>query len=67
MHLSAPEGVGTDLTEVLNEDTRGFLLAIVNHRTAPIEQNHEALRVVLPETLASAELRDQFFRQFAQP
>jgi hypothetical protein len=34
---------------------------------ALIEQHFETLRAVLPEMLVNPEIRDQFYRQFAQP
>jgi AcrR family transcriptional regulator len=67
MRLSAPEKVGTKLTEALNKDARDFLLAIARHRMALIEQTYETLQAVLPEMLVNAELRDQFYREFVQP
>ncbi|MGD8968481.1 MAG: TetR/AcrR family transcriptional regulator [Anaerolineae bacterium] len=67
MRLSAVENTSAELTEALTEDARGLLLAIARHRMALIEQNYETLQAVLPEMLVNAELRDQFYRQFAQP
>jgi hypothetical protein len=34
---------------------------------ALIQQNYKTLRAILPEMLVNAELRDQFYTQFAEP
>jgi AcrR family transcriptional regulator len=67
MRLSAAENIDTALTQALNEDARDFLLAVARHRTALIEQNYETIQAILPEMLVNADLRDQFYREFAQP
>jgi hypothetical protein len=43
MRLAQVENIGAELTEALDEDARGFLLAIVRHRIRLIEQNFETL------------------------
>ena len=65
--LSSVESMGTELSEALGRDARGALLAITRHRMALIERNSETLQAVLPEMLVNAELRRQFYLQFAQP
>ncbi|MGD2178353.1 MAG: TetR/AcrR family transcriptional regulator [Anaerolineae bacterium] len=67
MRLSTVEDISTELTRAVNEDARGFLLAIARHRLDLIEQNYETLQAVLPEMLVNPDLRDQFYSRFARP
>jgi AcrR family transcriptional regulator len=67
MRLSAVENISADLRAAMNKDARGSLLAIARHRMALIEQNYETVQAILPEMLVNAQLRDRFYRQFAQP
>jgi AcrR family transcriptional regulator len=67
MRLSAVGSISAELKEGLDEDARDFLLAIARHRMALIEQNYETLQAVLPEMMVNPDLRDQFYRRFAQP
>ncbi len=67
MRLSRVENLDAELTEALDKDAREFLVAVVRHRMALIEQNHEMLQAILPEVLVNADLRERFYRQFTQP
>jgi hypothetical protein len=51
----------------MDEDAQDFMLAIARHRMALIEQHFETLQAVLPEILVNPDLREQFYRQFAEP
>jgi AcrR family transcriptional regulator len=67
MRLSKVESISAQLEDALDQDVRAFLLAIARHRMALIEQNYETLLAILPEILVNPGLRDQFYRQFAEP
>jgi AcrR family transcriptional regulator len=67
MRLSRVESIGAELTESMDEDAQDFMLAIARHRMALIEQHFETLQAVLPEILVNPDLREQFYRQFAEP
>jgi TetR/AcrR family fatty acid metabolism transcriptional regulator len=67
MRLSEVEKIGTELTEALDQDARKFLLAVAHHRMSLIEEHDQTLQAVLPEILVNPDLRDQFYRRFAEP
>jgi AcrR family transcriptional regulator len=67
MRLSKVETMSVELKEALDEDVRDFLLVIAQHRMALIDQNYQTLLAVLPEMLVKPDLRDRFYREFAEP
>lgn len=67
MRLSRVESIGAELTESMDENAQDFMLAIARHRMRLIEQHFETLQAVLPEILVNPDLREQFYRQFAEP
>jgi AcrR family transcriptional regulator len=67
MRLSDIGKTGAELREGVDKDARTFLLAIARHRTALIEEHYQTLQAVLPEILVNSDLRDRFYRRFAEP
>jgi AcrR family transcriptional regulator len=56
-----------DLRRGLAEDFRGFFTGYLRHRLAVLQPNRELLQAALPELLANASLREQYYRQMVQP
>jgi AcrR family transcriptional regulator len=65
--LADMEALPDELTGALEWDAQEFLAAMMRHRMARIEQNHEILQAILPEILINPELRQRFYQQFVQP
>jgi AcrR family transcriptional regulator len=67
MRLSDVGKINAELREAPDQDARAFLLAIARHRMALIEEQYQTLQAVLPEIMVNPDLRDRFYRRFAEP
>jgi AcrR family transcriptional regulator len=65
--LADMEELPEELAGALEWDAQEFLAAMMRHRMARIEQNHEMLQAILPEILTNPELRQRFYQHFVQP
>jgi AcrR family transcriptional regulator len=65
--LADIEDLPAELAGALEWDAQEFLAAMMRHRMARIEQNHEILQAILPEILINPELRQRFYQHFVQP
>jgi AcrR family transcriptional regulator len=58
------EQLDVELTQALQDDAKGFMIAIFRHRLARIQRGQEMLQAVLPEVLIDRRLRQRFYRQY---
>ena len=58
------EQLDVELTQALQDDAKGFMIAIFRHRLARIQRGQEMLQAVLPEVLVDPELRQRFYCQY---
>jgi AcrR family transcriptional regulator len=65
--LADMEELPDELAGTLEWDAQEFLVAMMRHRMARIEQNHELLQAILPEIFINPELRQRFYQHFVQP
>jgi AcrR family transcriptional regulator len=65
--LNESEQRPADLARTPQDDFRGFVAGYIRHRMNVLAENLQAFRAILPDVLASADLRRQYLAEVVEP